>query len=592
MNPEKRKLFYLLGFQRSGTTLLCHLIDKHPEALCAEEPEISKRIVFQQWDLLKDPSYDSIKQNLDFYGVSGASYTELTGQYLKGEIPEGKFFERFLELLSAKKRKVIGAKEVIDLSSSKYCHIKKLLKFHENQNVKFIFIERDIKAVVASFIKLGFYPPGKRKLSNSNMKLFAKNYIKTLNSAEESLLNSGKQCLFITYEELIASPCETMKKIYSFIGVDSSEQLVNELLNSPSKGIRSVYRGQMTLPSSWTELISPREALMLNHLYLSIRKSHFQQKNDIRTIPWHLEAGQFWEIDKDTLEAATSEFRFAEGSEPESFIKARKKIETRFMQEDSSELYRKVKTSTPDLVSDVERSSSWRDYIFLCINSERKAFGKIPFFDRIIESIVLPLLDCKGQINVLDFGCGPSMFTRMLSQDFGEKVKTISADVCKYAVEFSKSRNQWHNSNASGHLIEEVMDVPAFENINLLLALTVFEHLPNSTEQIKGLINSLAEDGILIENYSGHSSSEPHKSDTFDAYKNRDKNLDLLSENLELLYGKLPPKVNGCYERDQDNRIWITPGCNPELKSRIKRNLIISNATLTKLFRKIGKIFK
>ena len=196
------------------------------------------------------------------------------------------------------------------------------------------------------------------------------------------------------------------------------------------------------------------------------------------------------------------------------------------------------------------------------------------FYESIIKCVVKPMLKNKEYIKVLDYGCGSSLFTRILSQDFGNRIQTISADVCKPAVEFSISRNKLYNSeSAQGIIIEDVMSFPnEVSEIDIALANVVFEHLPNSTYQIRRLIESLSDQGILIENYAGHSHDLPHKSDTFDSYRSRDINLDMLCKKLTLIHGSLPKKQKGIYERDsRGSRFWVRGGDNKvkEIRNRL-----------------------
>ncbi len=262
MNYE---LFYLLAFQRSGTTLLCHLLDKHPEIVCAEEPEISKRIVYKQFELLKDSSFDSIKQSLAFYHVEPDQYIDLVESYLDGRIDENNFLKSCYILFNNKSAKYVGAKEVCDLTAYKYDYLKKLISFH-NKEIKFVFIERDIKGVVNSFIKLGFYPLITRKLTDFNLKIFAKRYMKCLNYIKKNL--STKNTHHLTFENLMKHPQDELSKIYDFLGVDSSKETLDRILNTTSHGIRQNYTGiQEEIAIEWRKNLSDKNILWLDKLY-------------------------------------------------------------------------------------------------------------------------------------------------------------------------------------------------------------------------------------------------------------------------------------------------------------------------------------
>jgi sulfotransferase family protein len=261
----KNSLFYLVGFQRSGTTLLCHLLDKHPEIVCAEEPEISKRLVYKQYDLLRDAGYDSIKKSLDFYSTPPDRYTELVDSYLRGNIDEDIFLKSSYELFNVDKAPWVGAKEAIDLTAAQYDYFRKLIQFHRYE-LKIVFIERDIKGVINSFIKLGFFPPGKKRISTFFLKRFAKKYVNTLNDLDKHLCKLSTH--FLAYEDLIETPREELRKIYGFLEADISETILDMILNTESRGIRNHYRGiKKDLGTGWQKNLSAKQISWLDKMY-------------------------------------------------------------------------------------------------------------------------------------------------------------------------------------------------------------------------------------------------------------------------------------------------------------------------------------
>ncbi len=265
----ENNLFYLIAFQRSGTTLLCHLLDKHREIVCIEEPEVSKRIVYRQYDLLRDVNFDSIKKSLDFYQVSTQQYLELVEEYLNNHLDHDLFLRSCYHLFNKKVAKIEGAKEVCELTSYKYDYIRKLISFHKGK-AKFIFIERDIKGVVNSFMKLGFFPPGKRRITNFNFKRFAKKYIECLNYTERNL--PQEMTHHLTYEDLILQPEKTLREIFRFLEVDLSLSTVEAILNTPSRGMRQVYSGlKREISLEWQKKLSKKQIVWLNNLYSNKR---------------------------------------------------------------------------------------------------------------------------------------------------------------------------------------------------------------------------------------------------------------------------------------------------------------------------------
>ncbi|SVB56962.1 uncharacterized protein METZ01_LOCUS209816, partial [marine metagenome] len=178
-------------------------------------------------------------------------------------------------------------------------------------------------------------------------------------------------------------------------------------------------------------------------------------RKDIRNARWWEEPSEYFDIDRKLLQTAVAKKRLNPEDESKELKKAREEIRQRFMNKDSIKLHDKILYENIDNITDIERSSSWKNYIFLCINGERRCFQRMAFYESIIKSVVKPMLKYKEYLNVLDYGCGSSLFTRILSQDFENRVQTISADVCKPAVEFSISRNKLYNpKGAKGIIIE------------------------------------------------------------------------------------------------------------------------------------------
>lgn len=314
------------------------------------------------------------------------------------------------------------------------------------------------------------------------------------------------------------------------------------------------------------------------------------RKRDIRKSRWFEEVAEYFDLEPALLLSAVSPKRVSAADEPPAVREARSRLRRMFMRPESIALLEQLETGAPGEVSDVDRSRAWREYIFSCINGEKRAFDRMFFYDLIIASIVKPMLDFKAAPLVVDYGCGSSLLTRLLAQDFGDRVRTISVDACRYAVEFSAARNRLYNTNASGWLIEDVLAPLRLRDVDLILAYSVFEHLPNSTEQIQALVDALAPDGILIENYAGHSRETPHKSDTFSAYGRRDANLDLLRDRLVLLYGALPPRRDGVYERDSRERYWIKTDANRSFIETVRRRLGREYSVTRRLARKVGRL--
>lgn len=312
-------------------------------------------------------------------------------------------------------------------------------------------------------------------------------------------------------------------------------------------------------------------------------------KRAIRRAAWWEEPAEFFGLPPALLQQAIASRRVEAGEEPPAVRAARAELERRFMSPGSVALLERVRTAPPDALSDEERSRSWQDYIFVCVNAERRAFERMGWYDRVIAGVAAPLLEARGGLIVVDYGCGSSLFTRLLAEDWGDRVTPVSVDVGRHAVEFSVTRNRLYSPAARGILVEDVMAALPLGGADLILAYGVFEHLPNAPVQIQGLIDALAPGGVLIENYSGHSSEMPHKSDTWSAYRTRDENLDRLSRQLTRLHGVLPERRDGVYDRDRGERYWLKAPMDPALRDRITRRLRRDDARWRRLWRGLGR---
>jgi SAM-dependent methyltransferase len=304
-------------------------------------------------------------------------------------------------------------------------------------------------------------------------------------------------------------------------------------------------------------------------------------RRDIRTSAWYEEIAEHFDVDPALLRAAVPDRRLDERHAPAATREARAILKRRFMAPATIALLDRLEAADPADIADEDRSAVWREYVFLCINGERRAAERRGFYEMVLRAVVAPLAEHRARPLVVDYGCGSSLFTRLIAQDFGGRVATVSADVCRYAVEFSVARNRIYNPHASGRLLDDVRAPLGLRDVDLILAYAVLEHLPNAPVQVQGLVDALAPGGMLIENYSGHSSEIPHKSDTWSAYRSRDTNLALLRRQLTLLHGVLPAERDGVFGHDRGDRFWIKGAADGPLACEVKARLRAENSFAT-----------
>ena len=265
MNTAKAdNIFYILGFQRSGTTILCHLLDKHPEVSCANEPELSKTIVYGRVDKLEKIENHAINRCIEYHGAFPDEYLNLVGRYRNGELDEHAFLSSAYRLFAKPNSAMAGAKEALEIAAEKFSWLEKLVGIHSGMGVKYVFVERDIKDIVASFLTFGFFPPGKKKLNFRNMKQFVKSYFKIIDNAVALL--EKKDVLFKRFEDIAAEPRKELSDIFEFLGVDASDETVAEVAETPSSGSQAEYRGEFgpirgnraLLPDKWEKWLERR----------------------------------------------------------------------------------------------------------------------------------------------------------------------------------------------------------------------------------------------------------------------------------------------------------------------------------------------
>lgn len=205
------------------------------------------------------------------------------------------------------------------------------------------------------------------------------------------------------------------------------------------------------------------------------------------------------------------------------------------------------------------KSGSWQDNILTCIWAERIGYERIGLFEQVVAGVIAPKLKSRRKLRVLDYGCGTSLFSRYLAEILGPSLEIILCDIDGYHFRFAQHRLRSFTSDCLFFPIQDVRKVDFdFGPLDLIYCYAVFEHLPDVKGVIENFLEHLNPGGILTETYTGESGTVPHKSDTFNAYENRDHNLDYLRHNMKLVYGRLPKrKVDGGYENSGSVRFWI-----------------------------------
>lgn len=189
----------LSGLPRTGSTLLSALLSQNP----AIHAEGNSAVCQLMWDT-QQSCLTSASQQLVATNRQVATMTALLGQ-----IPHI-YYQ--------------GIKEHIVVDKCRSWTLLpniELLRKYVDANIKIIVMERPIREIAASFIKLyrkNGWPPN----NEAEQKLLAPNSepimrsLAGINWAKKN--NQNNTFIFISYRELVADPAATLAKIYAFCG--------------------------------------------------------------------------------------------------------------------------------------------------------------------------------------------------------------------------------------------------------------------------------------------------------------------------------------------------------------------------------------
>jgi len=154
-------------------------------------------------------------------------------------------------------------------------------------------------------------------------------------------------------------------------------------------------------------------------------------------------------------------------------------------------------------------------------------------------------LDCwlfakfiKKNNHILEYGCSIASITQGLTRYFGFKnLKFTIADIPQLSFLYAR----WElmaNRRVESIVINPSQrdNLPKDVKYNVIVCLTVFEHLPNPTEVIESFLNHLANEGILVFDYI---KSEAGGLNSIAGERERAEVLKIIEKNFKILKGKI-----------------------------------------------------
>ncbi len=247
----QQQLFFILGRERSGTTLLCNLLNNHPEVFVPpESPFISflaskyagkKTIYAKEFieDLYKEPYFNLWKVDKE----------DLLASLKKASKPD---FTTFCKIvLQAKTNKNPAC--IGDKNPTHSVFARQLQK--KFPEAKFIWLIRDYRAQVNSMLKVNF-----EQKNCTSLSIRWKKYNQEIYKIYKK--NPAKVCL-VRYEDLVSIPSKKLKEISAFLGIEFLENLTinhnhqQQFIPEHHKSLKKALNTNAV--SSWKEELSKEE---------------------------------------------------------------------------------------------------------------------------------------------------------------------------------------------------------------------------------------------------------------------------------------------------------------------------------------------
>ena len=256
MNGSFKKLVFVVGCPRSGTTKLTELLNSHPEIFGSSETHffnIDWGFSFlnnSSIDLLKDISEENLHHSLkDFYehyrikdflelaGIDSFRVTQLCKVLLENaelEVREQSLetFKQilFTALMQASKEKAPNKTIFCEKTPQHLQNVEEIHKLFPS--AKFIHVKRDGRDVVNSLLKMPWRPAG--LINNAR---FWRKYARLGEKLENALLDKKlkKNIISIKFEELLENPSEILKRVCKFIDISFDESMLEEAPSNSQK---------------------------------------------------------------------------------------------------------------------------------------------------------------------------------------------------------------------------------------------------------------------------------------------------------------------------------------------------------------------
>lgn len=195
-------LCFLVGFPRSGTTLLDTMLDVHPDVISIEERA-------------------TLEQVINRIGDSTMGYPEGLGTLSPQDIQECR------KLYRSTVKGLVGdhnSKLVIDKLPMRSLHAALIQRLFPKARILFA-LRHPCDVVLSNFMQN--YAVNEAFVHFDTIEECCESYDRVMRVWEASEDRLSLQVAYLRYEELIASPAETLEQVCSFLGIEPQETMLD-----------------------------------------------------------------------------------------------------------------------------------------------------------------------------------------------------------------------------------------------------------------------------------------------------------------------------------------------------------------------------
>lgn len=275
--------FLILGFPRSGTTLLARLLDAHPEVSCPPETYLfsaAARFLHEQTAVEGPPI--GVLSGLAFLGIGAEEVMAPLRDMVFG------MHERLAE----------GASVWVEKTGIDIFHLETLEPFLRG-HARFILLVRNPLDVVASNMDLArtmgaeltdlFALAGG---CNSPHEGIARAWVDRMRALDAFAERNAGACHRLRYEDLTTEPGPTLAGLFDFMGVptDPAQVIAGAFARPPRFGLGDFRVNETTEirppnPNAWRKRLPPNAAARIIPLVAPLMEAHGYKVPKARKVP-------------------------------------------------------------------------------------------------------------------------------------------------------------------------------------------------------------------------------------------------------------------------------------------------------------------